>query len=745
MPTSAPAPALSLDRRSFIKVSTALGGGLALGLSLAPRAFAAAANNPAFPAPAADAFAPNFHLRISPSGVVTIISQNPEAGQGVKTALPMIIAEELEVDWKTVQIEQAGLDDRYQRQVAGGSGATPAMFDAFLKLGATARTLLVTAAAQTWGVPASECHAKANTVHHAASGRSLAYGDLVAKAASLPAPDPDTVVLKAPADYTLLGTRIPGFDNPAIATGKPLFGIDGKHPDMVYAAYVKAPVFGAAVKSANLDEIKQQPGITDAFIIEGQSEDLSGLVPGIAIIGIDTWSTIRAQRALKVEWAATPFSDHSTAMFAGMAADAAAKEPQSVLNDEGDVATALLNATRKVEATYAYPFASHASLEPQNCLAFVQGDRAEIWAPTQLPAGGRSLVAQTLGIPADNIVIHMTRIGGGFGRRLLNDYIVEAAAISQKIGRPVKLTCTREQDMQHDFYRAAGWHHFKGGVDVDGSLVAWEDHFVSFGEQTDAEPGRGAGISGTEFPGLFVPNFKIGQTIIKSGVPMGWWRAPGSCTIAFATQGFLDELAHAAGADPLDFKLKLLGDDRFVSAPNGRGGYDAARAKAVVKLAAEKGGWGKKLPKGEGLGIAWHFSHRGYVALLTHVKITPDGKLSVPHVTAAVDCGRTIVNLSGAENQVEGSIIDGLSTALGLQITVKNGRVEQTNFHTYPLLRIAATPKIDVHFHSTDNPTTGLGEPALPPLAPAVANAIFAATGKRIRSMPFNAHDLSWS
>ena len=416
-----------------------------------------------------------------------------------------------------------------------------------------------------------------------------------------------------------------------------------------------------------------------------------------------------------------------------------------MLGQEGDITTALLNASHQVEASYAYPFVSHANLEPQNCLAYVHGDHAEIWAPTQMPAGGRGLVAKTLGIPADNIAIHMTRIGGGFGRRLLNDYMVEAAAISQKVGKPVKLTCTREQDMQHDFYRAAGWHHFRGGLDVDGSVVAWQDHFVSFGEQSDTEPGRGAGLSGQEFPALFVPNIKLEQTLIKSGVPMGWWRAPGSCAIAFATQGFLDELAHAAGADPVDFKLKLLGDTPFVSNPNGRGGYDAARAKAVITLAAEKGGWGKSLPKGEGLGIAFHFSHRGYVAILAHVKVTPAGKLSVPHVTAVVDCGRTIVNLSGAENQVQGSIIDGLSTALGLEITVKDGRVQQTNFHTYPLLRIAASPEIDVHFHSTDNPTTGLGEPALPPLAPAVANAIFAATGKRIRSMPFKNHDLSWS
>lgn len=732
----------SFTRRGFIKTTGAASTGLTLGIMLVPRA-SAAEKNPAFPTPADDAFAPNFHLRISPAGAVTIISQNPECGQGIKTALPMLIAEELEVDWQSVTVEQAGLDDRYKRQIAGGSGATPAHFMEFRRLGATAREMLITAAAEQWGVDRDDCYAKDNAVHRASSPQILGYGELVSAASALAVPEVESVPLKDTADFKILGRRISGVDNPALLRGEALFGIDQTVDGMVHATFIKCPAFGGKVKSANLDEVKQSAGVTDAFVIEG-SDKIDELLPGIAILGIDTWSVFKAAKSLAVDWDTPDVSDQNTDGFATRAAALSRNDAQTNLRTDGDVNQALFNANRTVEAYYSYPYASHANLEPQNCTAVVTSDRAEIWAPTQLPSWGRSLIAGHLGIPEENIVIHMTRIGGGFGRRLISDYMVQCAAIAQRVGKPVKMTWSREEDMQHDHYRAAGWHRFKGGVDSHGALVAWQDHFVTLGVESDDETGRGAGMNADEFPGRFVPNFKLDQSIINTRVPLGWWRAPGSCAIAFATQGFLDELAYAAEVDPLRFKLNLLGNTVHPSADENGPEYHGGRMSGVVQTAADKIGWGKTLPKGEGLGVAFHFSHRGYVAIAAHVVVSQTGSLRVKRAVAAVDVGETIINPSGAENQVEGSIVDAISTAMGLQITIADGAVQQSNFHDYPLLRLPETPEIETHFISTPFPTTGLGEPAFPPVAPAIANAVFAATGKRLRSMPFNQHDLSW-
>lgn len=732
-----------VSRRSFIRTTGLATSGLTLGIMLCSKAQAAEIN-PAFPAPEEGDFAPNFHLRISPNGVVTIISQNPECGQGIKTALPMLIAEELEVDWHSVTVEQAGLDGNYKRQVAGGSGATPAHFMEFRRLGATAKAMLVTAAAQTWGVDIAECYASDNHVHHRPSGNSLAYGELTTAAAELSVPDVDTVALKAPADFKILGTRIPGVDNHAIHTGQPLFGIDQTIEGMAHATFIKCPAFGGKVKSANLDVIKGLPGVTDAFVIEG-SDKIDELLPGVAILGIDTWSVFKAAKSLVVDWDRPDVSGQSTDAFYATAEKISAGEPQSNLRTDGDVDHALFNAPHMLEAYYTYPYASHANLEPQNCTAVVTADRAEIWAPTQAPGWGRGLIAGHLGIPEENIFIHMTRIGGGFGRRLISDYMVQCAAIAQRAGKPVKMTWSREEDMQHDHYRAAGWHRLKGAVDSHGKLVAWQDHFVTLGVESDEQPGRGANISDGEFPGHFVPNFKLDQSIINTRVPLGWWRAPGSCAIAFVTQSFLDELAHEAQVDPLEFKLNLLGDEPRPEPTDKRPGYHGGRMSAVVRLAAEKIGYGRELPRGEGIGVAFHFSHLGYVAIGAHVTVSKYGALRVNRTVAAVDVGATIINLSGAENQVEGSIVDAISTAMGQQITVADGAVQQSNFHDYPLLRMSDTPEIETHFISTPFPTTGLGEPAFPPVAPAIGNAVFVATGKRMRSMPFNQHDLSWS
>ncbi len=407
-------PAPSFSRRGFIKLSGLAYSGLSLGLMLPGRA-AAAENNPAFPSPDADEFAPNFHLRIARDGAVSIVSQNPECGQGVKTALPMLIAEELEVEWASVKIVQAGFDERYQRQVAGGSGATPAVFLPFRTLGATARTMLVAAAAQSWGVSSSDCYAKANAVHHRPSGRSLGYGELVATASKLPVPAESEVTLKDPKDFSILGRRIPGVDNPALFTGKALFGIDQVVPGMEHATYVACPSFGGKVRSSNLELIKTMPGVTDAFVIEGGAA-LDELVPGVAILGIDTWSVLKAAKSLYVDWdIPASVTSQNTEDFYARAEKISASEPQSNLRADGDVSEAFLNAPHTLDAYYTYPYASHANLEPQNCTAHVTADRAEIWAPTQLPSWGRDLIATHCGIAKENIFIHMTRIGGGFG------------------------------------------------------------------------------------------------------------------------------------------------------------------------------------------------------------------------------------------------------------------------------------------------------------------------------------------
>lgn len=711
----------TIDRRGFFKVSALAGGGFLL----ASWTRAADAD--------AGGFAPSAFIRITPDGGVTIMAHKPEIGQGVKTTLPMIVAEELEVPWESVTVEQASIDPKYGGQTAGGSTSVPSNYDRLRRLGAVARTMLVGAAAETWGVSPDECRADSGEVVHEAGDRKAGYGELASAAAKLEVPDEKTVKLKDPKDFKILGRRIGGVDNRAIVTGEPLFGIDQVQDGMKHACYLRCPVFGGKVVKANLDEVRKMPGVSDVFVVDG-GDNLYGLMPGVAVVADSTWRAMKAQAALKVDWDAGEHGAESTANHAENAAAAIEKGGGRVLKEDGKPEFP----DDAIEAVYEYPHLAHNNLEPQNCTGVFRDGGFEFWAPTQNGGNGVDMVSRTFRVPKEKVKVHMTRIGGGFGRRLMNDYILECAAIAKRLdGTPVKLTWTREQDLHHDFYRPGGWHHFRGAVDGEGRISAWADHFVTFGVRSDRRPGNGAGIRGNEFPAGFVPNFRLAQTVLESNVPLGWWRAPGSCALAFAIQSFIDELAHNAGRDPLDFKLDLLGDRERVD------GYHVSRMKQAVRAAADKAGWGGELADGRGRGIAFHYSHRGYVAVVAEVTVSKQGRLRVDRLTAGVDVG-PVLNLSGAENQVQGSMLDGLSAAWFQDVEVVDGAVRNSNFADYPVLMIPDAPAVQIEFVDSDFPPTGLGEPALPPTAPAVCNAIFAATGKRVRKLPIRRNDLAW-
>ena len=722
-----------IGRRSFIKVSALAGGGLALAFWLGGR--------PAEAAPASGdsgdgSFSPNAFIQIRPDGTVVVFAKNPEVGQGVKTSLPMIVAEELDVPWESVRVEQSAIDrEKYGDQFAGGSMSIPNCWDQLREAGAIARAMLVAAAASEWKVSPGTCSTDGGRVVHKSSGRKLAYGDLATKAAALPVPDPKSVQFKSRKDYKLLGRRITGVDNHALVTGKPLFGTDLKLPGLVYAVYVKCPATGGVPKEADLDRIKSLPGVKDAFIVEGNGR-VDQLMPGVAIVANSTWPAFQAQKQLNVTWDESAASKDSWSGIIKQA-EALAGKPGEVVRASGNIDAAFAAAARTIDARYTYPFLSHANLEPQNCTAWAHDGGIELWAPSQTPQGGRGAVAAYAGLSEDKVTVHQLRIGGGFGRRLMNDYMLEAAAIAKRVGAPVKLMWTREADMAHDFYRVGGFHSLKGGIDASGRLTAWQDHFVTFTEGGEPrKPVRGGGMSGTDFPCPMVPNLKVMQTMLPLAIPTGWWRAPGSCALAFAMQGFLHELSVAADRDHLEFLLELMGEPRWLEEGNPNA-LNTGRGAAVIRLAAEKAGWGKPLPKGHALGLAFYFSHRGHVAEVVEVSMDSGNKLKLHRVVVAADAG-PIINRSGAENQVEGSVIDGYSAMIEQEITFEAGRVQQSNFHDYPLVRMPNQPKIEVHFIESDFPPSGLGEPALPPLAPAVCNAIFTLTGKRVRTLPLS-------
>jgi isoquinoline 1-oxidoreductase beta subunit len=728
-----------LTRRSFFQVTALSGGGLLLGTYVEPTLSAQQ------PPPAAP-LNPNAFIRIASDGTVTLISRNPEIGQGIKTMLPMLIAEELEVDWKSIKVEQGDLDEKYGGQTTGGSRAISNNWIPMRKVGAAGRQMLIAAAAQTWNVPESECYASNGRVYHRSTDRSLGYGELAAKAAALPAPDPDSVKLKDPETYKIVGQWTPGIDVPAIATGQPIFGIDFSMPGMLFATFYRCPVFGGKVASANLDVVKQMPGVKHAFVIDGVAkatpiiEGDPGLESGVAIVADTWWAAQTARKKLDVKWDEGPGAQQSSAGFAKRAQELSKQAPARTLKNDGNVDQAFAGSAKVLEGAYSYPFISHAPLEPRNCAAHYKDGKLEMWSTTQLPARGRALVSKILGIPESDITVHLLRAGGSFGRGLNSDFMVEAGHIAKTINAPVKLVWSREDDMTHDYYRPGGFHFLKASLDSSGKVDAWRNHFVSYGEGDKFS--ASAAIQPGEFPSGFVPNFAMHSSVMPLSLKTGALRAPTANSQCFVFQSFIDELAHAAGKDPLDFRLELLGDP--ARAPKT---YNVARMRGALELAAEKSGWRErsKLPKGTAMGIAFHYSFQGYFAHVAEVTVSAGNKLKVNKVWVVGDVGSQIVNPSGAEAQVQGGVIDGLSELMDQQITLEAGRVVQQNYNQHTLLRFRHTPQIEVHFLKTDNPPTGLGEPALPPVLPAVCNAIFAASDQRIRAIPLATSGFTWA
>ena len=744
----------SIERRSFLKVTALAGGGLLFGLVETPKAQAQGRGGPAAPPPD-----PKNYIKIAPDGTVTITAKNPEVGQGVRAMLPMMIAEELDVDWKNVKIEQADYDEsRYQGQQAGGSTATPNNWTPMRQVGAAARAMYVAAAAKQWNVPETELTTASGKVIHAGSNRSATYAQLSSTVAGMPAPAIASLKLKDPKDYKIIGKSQANPDIQAIVTGKPIFGIDVKVPGMLYAVFEKCGVFGGKVISANLDEIKKLPGVRQAFVVE--RPDITdavipgdpGLENGIAILADTWWHANNARKQLKVTWNEGPRAAGSSTKYAANAEELAKKGPARTIRADGDADGALKSAAKVVEASYSYPFIAHAPLEPQGATASFKDGKLEIWSNSQIPGNGRRMTVQALGITDKDITQHMVRGGGGFGRRLNNDYFVEAAYIAKQAGVPVKLIWSREDDMTHDYYRPGGRQDLKAGVDASGKVVAWKNHFISYG---DGERFVASGAMGpTEFPQRFVPNYHLGASVQPLAIRTGALRAPSSNAFAFVIQSFIDELAHAAGKDPVQFRLDLLSappPDAGNAAPGAGGGFaqaglDAERMKGVVKLVAEKSGWGKKtLPKGTAMGVGFHFSHRGYFAHVAEVKVDAANKVKINKVWVAGDVGSQIINPGAAENICQGAVIDGISEMMQ-EITIEGGKVQQTNYHQHTIMRLTqAPPEVEVHYLKSNNPPTGLGEPALPPILPAVANAIFSATGQRVRQLPLSKSGYSWA
>lgn len=698
------------NRRDFLKATALAGSGLFLGFNLLP---SKKLNAAVFNASLEGNFNFNSYMSIGTDGIVTIFSPNPEVGQGIKTSFPMTVAEELDVDWSKVRVEQAPLDAaRFERQVAGGSGSTPHSWKRLRQAGATARQMLIEAAANVWKVPMSECSTDKGVVIHKASGKRLNYGDLVIEATKIT--PPIEVKLKDRKDFKLIGTFVKGVDNQAIITGKPLFGLDFYREGMVIAMLQRPPAFGLKLKSFDGAAAKAMPGIVDVLSFKNN----------VAIVGRTTWEVKKAREVVKIEWEKDgnleSSEDHNRLFKELLNSDKA-----EVRRKDGDTEGVFKTAAKVIEAEYQCPFLSHSPMEPMNFFAHVTADKVELIGSTQNPQSARADVAKLLNVAPEKVSVQMTRMGGGFGRRLRSDFAMEAAELSSIIKAPVKVIWTREDDMTGGIYRPACRYRFRAALDKDGNLIGYEQRGVGInaGDST-----RG----GNNFPSGAIPNVLIDSVEHKSPITTGPWRAPITNFLAFAEQSFLDQIAEATGKDPVQMRLDLL--DKAKKSPVGAIKYDIDRFKAVIQLAAEKSGWGKK-KKDVYQGFSVYFSHASYVAQVAEM-VKEKGKPVLKKIYCAVDCG-IVVNQSGALNQVVGSMVDGLGHAMYGNLTFKNGAPEQNNFNTYRLIRMDEIPEVEVHFVDNGIDPTGLGEPALPPLGGAVANALFKATGKRVNNQPF--------
>lgn len=740
--------ATQLDRRSFLQVTALAGGGVIIGM-YAP-ALAQQGRGGA-PGQSAWSLEPATYITVHPDNTFTILAKNPETGQGIRTALPQIIADEFDVDWTQVKIQQADLNPKYGPQFEGGSRAMPTNYDPMRQVGAAGRLMMVTAAAQMWNVPVSEITTGSGTVMHAKSKRKATYASLSSRVAAMPAPSADAVkaAYKDPKNFKIIGKPIKGIDNAAIVTGKPSFSIDQEPAGTLFAVFEKCPVFGGKAMSANLDEVKRLPGVRHAFLVEPAGKGANSLASGVAIVADNWWLANNARRTLKVTWDEGPVASQSTAGYTAQAKQLSAQASQPPSGDAravaaiGDAEGAFKNAAKVIEADYYFPLLSHAPLEPQNSTAHYKTDGTlEIWSCSQIPALQNPALGA--GIAPDKVTFHLVRAGGGFGRRLTSDYDVEVGKIARVVTEerakaglpsvPVKLLWSREDDISHDQYRPGGYHYFKAGLDASGKLVAFRDFVAS----------TASVIPVNEFPRGFVANFSVHSANVEPfGIPTGALRAPGTNGVSFVMQGFVDEIAVAAGKDPLQYRLDMLANP-VGEAP---GGFNAERARGVLEAVRDMSGWNNRgsLPKGTGKGVAFQFAHSGYVAYVVEAKVNDAKRIDIAKAWVAIDIGRQVVNPSEATNLVQGAFIEAMSHMMGWQITIDKGRVVQRNFNNYQPTRMTQAPDaVEVKFLATDYDPTGLGEPALPPAIPAITNAIFAATGVRLRAVPLVGEGYGW-
>jgi len=699
---------ISVNRRDFMKIAGGAGAGLVLAFYLPSKA------REFLSKPTDEGFAPNVWLSIDLGGRVTITVAKSEMGQGPRTYFPMIVAEELEADWKLIRTQQADADPtKYGNQHTGGSTGVRTSWDKLRKAGATAREMLISAAAARWNVDRSTCYAEQGTVIHRPTKRSLSYGDLADDASKVPVPE--NPPLKDPKDFKIVGTWVPQLETPDRSTGKAMFGNDIKVPGMLYASLARCPVFGGNVAHYDATKAKAVPGVRNVVQIDN----------GIAVLADSTWAAMQGRQALDITWDKGPNAALSSDTIRKMFEEYASKDGV-VAETEGDVEKAFANGSKTVDAVYELPYVSHSPMEPMDCLADVRADRCEIWVPSQSPQGAQDIASRITGLSMANVTVHVTLLGGGFGRRLDNDYVEEAVKISQAAGAPVQLLWTREDDMMHDMYRPASRHIVRGAVDNSGNLVGWSYKMVgpSISGQRNPENhrdgmDRSALSAAVDLP-YSVPNLLVRYVMANTAVPIGAWRSVYASQNVFVVESFIDELAHKAGKDPVEFRLRMM--DK------------SPRLKKLVEVVAEKSGWKKQLPKGVGRGIACSSCFGSHVAEVAEVSVE-DGVINVHRVVVAVDCGIGVAP-NTLEAQVEGAVVLALTAALKGEITFENGQTKQSNFDAYPLMTIGEMPNVEVHIVNSYEPLGGIGEPALPPAAPAVFNAVFSATGKRVRRLP---------